>query len=1173
MTEEQPVTLYGVPSSRAQSRVYPVSGQASSQFDGAPRTTATTTTTTGFPFSGSPFTSTAQLMPSSATIPIATVTASNDHTVAALEEKNRELQSMLDNIKSKAKGKIQELQTTLQSVAAENEEIRKKLLLHTQTAATTATTQEDSQMKQQQLEAASAREQQALAREQEHQLQIQQLADREHERQLEIQQLSEQLDRWKRKVDEQAEESQQMEGLGQTIQLMKSELVRKDTQIESLKNAMDVLQQQQQQPPPSAPSSADVERAVEEAMERKDAEIQMVRKEYERRRMEKEMESRGQLESLQNQLQEAAQRGGSTDQVKELQAKVDALSQDRESWLVIQTKMDAVEKERDNLLSAIEQERGSSMAAAKRVPELEKALEDNRRLFNGSKLLVEKLKGELAAMKSTTAATAAAAAAAAAIEGSSTETSSPRSGDEKIQGEMVAKLQGELTAKTAEVAQMQLALQEKEGQLDSSAAQYHQWETRWKEADQRASSLVASDVAKAAQLEQMKASDAEKAVQLVQLKADLSAAQQEFEKSKQLQAQLQESESRLRTAFMDLDGKNAEHSQNAQLLAEASSKSSILEARLVELETQVRDSVSKETNADELSSQNREMRAELIKASEKLGRISAELGRANAEVDQYRSSAQSVEAKSAQLERWNVELESTLNDLQNQLAQREKQIINLSAASSEPSEETKQKIAMMKHEQQEALKQLVAERQKLEEVISQNAEKGEMIEALERQIVGLHKGAMLAHTKEQEVQKLKDAMELVQETNASLEAAVAGFRESESIKDQAIASLKRGLFDLQANLESEQKKRAEESNDFLQKIQELRLKSESASSYAKEVSTLESSVKAKDQQIAGLQTELAEAQERVAAFHDQCNHLSTAQSQISELQSQGQAQSSRIDELTTQLDALRGELSRKDESIHGQSMELDRAKEENATLISGFESEISAVKAIAQEKTNLSRNLQAEVHGLQSEMQKLQASTKQMEETLATTTASLQAAEQKYSASKHELDSLSQGLRTNVDSFNAQLAEKQSMIATLSKQLAISTTGASKKEDLDRLQQEWLEKYRVLEQENIRLRDRSLRSERMLDEYQRSSNPNMRRTDSNLMMGVATLPWLETKEEDDPTDDDLEAPLSNQPIRPRGGGCMFQRVYCRFDLSPVVRVRYFAQRTARRAIRIIDRQR
>lgn len=79
-------------------------------------------------------------------------------------------------------------------------------------------------------------------------------------------------------------------------------------------------------------------------------------------------------------------------------------------------------------------------------------------------------------------------------------------------------------------------------------------------------------------------------------------------------------------------------------------------------------------------------------------------------------------------------------------------------------------------------------------------------------------------------------------------------------------------------------------------------------------------------------------------------------------------------------------------------------------------------------------------------------------------------------------------------------------------------------EENERRQQEWKDKIRILEQENMRLRDRSLRAERLISEQNSSSS--MKRNTSSLMNGVNTISWFDQAKykEEDVLYDDLEAP-------------------------------------------------
>lgn len=171
-------------------------------------------------------------------------------------------------------------------------------------------------------------------------------------------------------------------------------------------------------------------------------------------------------------------------------------------------------------------------------------------------------------------------------------------------------------------------------------------------------------------------------------------------------------------------------------------------------------------------------------------------------------------------------------------------------------------------------------------------------------------------------------------------------------------------------------------------------------------------------------------------------------------------------------------------------------------------------------------------------------------------------AERQRSARAAALENKATTYEQQVVALQQQLASTQQSLQTMSSRAA--TQSGPSREDMDRVQQEWLDKYRLLEQDNLRLRDRTMRVEGMLDEMQQqraaaanAARPGqLRPVDSALMAGVATLPWLAEKQDDEDFD------------MGRGRGGMMQE-----DGNAALRLKFMARRLVRRVAREVDVQR
>lgn len=289
----------------------------------------------------------------------------------ALEQRNAELTRMLEIIKQKAKSKIQELSTTVQTLTEENRQLKEY---------SSAV----------ELQGAGAEE---LAK-------IQALTSENES--LRVQLVASSM-------------------LQQTVDDVQEQLSQREATIAQLQSQMEATASA------NANERAQLEEAIAEAVDAavadKDAELERLRHDYEQRLLASQATAEEELRVMREQVaaKTSAMDTGFVDDVGEEN------SQDN-SIATLQSQLATVTAERDELQR--------QAVVASRVPELEKALDDNRRLLAGSKTIVDKLKAEVIRLR-----------ALAADGGSPRPPLSPGASDE------VASLRQQLQRKDAELHQ------------------------------------------------------------------------------------------------------------------------------------------------------------------------------------------------------------------------------------------------------------------------------------------------------------------------------------------------------------------------------------------------------------------------------------------------------------------------------------------------------------------------------------------------------------------------------------------------------------------------------------------------------------------------------------------------------------------------------------------------
>lgn len=420
-------------------------------------------------------------------------------------------------------------------------------------------------------------------------------------------------------------------------------------------------------------------------------------------------------------------------------------------------------------------------------------------------------------------------------------------------------------------------------------------------------------------------------------------------------------------------------------------------------------------------------------------------------------------------------------------------------------------------------------------------EKDELIKALERQIEGLHKVTITVQKKEQEVQKLNQLLEQKEDSIRSLGSKTSSLQNLIASRDETISNLQNESSQLNQKILQLEQNYDSEKGQLLTEIRQLKDENFVISSLKSDLDSKITSIESLEAENNQLRTEMAQLHDRITFLGDSSSALKHTENQLEQAQSQIQEYSENLEKLKDEVETARTEFLEKDRKIHEHSILVDQLREENAQIVGKHAKELESLKALLKDKISGLRQASAEYQTLSdklnrsdSEKTKLEAGYKQQINELNNDLTVL----------SDEVESLKKNnaiLETSNNSLSQKLSEK-----------SVSGGGSSSKSDLDRIQNEWKEKYQLLEHENVRLRDRTLRVETLLNQQSSSMSE---RSNQDYHSQITTLPWMEIKQED-PSEFDVEAPSRN--------------AISRGNSSIGIRSKYFVQKHARNVLRALD---
>lgn len=467
-----------------------------------------------------------------------------------------------------------------------------------------------------------------------------------------------------------------------------------------------------------------------------------------------------------------------------------------------------------------------------------------------------------------------------------------------------------------------------------------------------------------------------------------------------------------------------------------------------------------------------------------------------------------------------------------------------------------------------ALKQLQLQHlQQLPKLQTTIEEKDKMISALEKQIEGLHKSTMVLRTKEQEIYSLSTRVKELESSNKQLSRHSADLIEEQKKIVDANATQLQALQSEKKFVEVELEQRTDSVNAFVIQLNDHMRLQQQHQDLAASVHESQEQLRLRSAELDASNSALQQQRESTQSTQRRVDELLEFEQLFEAAKSHAEDVTARHSALSVQHDVLRQELSEKENFIHQQRLEFDRLKEDEAGLVARLECNFQDVKAQLHQKTLISRTLESELTQLKSERDTLHQSwsgAKHKHEQLAASLASLQ---QQHSV---EVDQLTRSLSDLTSALQTQqdlCASQKSQISTLD--ATLTTRTSSQPVNTNSVDSE---QYRSIEQENVRLRDRSMRAERFLAELQQHV-ASLSHSNQDIYKDVVSLTWLESKTDDSLDGEDLESGTPHFHPRPPHLNNSGVLLHHSDSPLPVFALRVFMRKHFRTFLRFVDRKR
>ncbi|KAI3636940.1 hypothetical protein MIR68_005207 [Amoeboaphelidium protococcarum] len=443
-------------------------------------------------------------------------------------------------------------------------------------------------------------------------------------------------------------------------------------------------------------------------------------------------------------------------------------------------------------------------------------------------------------------------------------------------------------------------------------------------------------------------------------------------------------------------------------------------------------------------------------------------------------------------------------------------------------------------------------------------EKNQLIDALKQQIDGLHKTNSTLPLKEEEIRSLKRS---VAEYKTNLEDLQSQFAEQQEQLEERQQEINKLRDDLKYADNSQSSRLSElqlENQKLKSQIEELRAQIE-------ELSGIQSKYSDSQADSERVRTQLENAQQKVEELQQQCQLLQQFEqnceqltSQVGDLKGLNSQLTSQVEELSEKLDSAEREKATAEQQLSQLQLQVDQLDSDKQSELAEYVVKCEDLQKQLSDGEFKQQQLQTRISSVEEEIQEVQRQRDDLRAELdgfgQNSAQEKEYLEQKSKSLSNQLSQQSQQLQSadqEISQLKGQIYELESQLKTLQQ------SGAITQNHLDRVTDDWRSKLADMEQNNMRLLDRTLRAERQLANYEnesRNASAGLSRSGSNFMQGVDTFSWLQTKEEDDIDSDgaDLES-VSRGSLMPRGGDVMSK-------------VKFYTRFYVRKSMRLIDRK-
>lgn len=471
--------------------------------------------------------------------------------------------------------------------------------------------------------------------------------------------------------------------------------------------------------------------------------------------------------------------------------------------------------------------------------------------------------------------------------------------------------------------------------------------------------------------------------------------------------------------------------------------------------------------------------------------------------------ARMIEAMSSQMNKSSGNIEE-LAELQSKIASYESQIED----TKNTLETANTQVDRLQHSLEEESKLKVEALEKLNAAAAleqQCAEYKDLIQGYGRQIKELHKTTAVIHARETEVQKKNAELENMNEQNESDQRKLQE-------RDYTIKQNQARIIELEEQLtnDSVAKEIAESNAAALAKVKE-KLEVETAI-VNHELKCLQSEKDNADIASKTLQDELSSVKIKLSTLESTNTEYSQQLEELARAKANVEQLILKVESTSASFESAQREIKELNEKVHSQQLQIDGSNDSQAGVVAQYETQLAHLKSDLQKSVREARDSSAHLESLR---QSSSSSTGALTEQLNSSKQAALDFKEQHAKVQVEFETVSSQSNKTINEQKDSLAQANGKVAALAAQLSAlsavkSDSGQISTNNSEQWKVEWTEKYRVVEKENIRLRERSLRTEQLLNQLQQqSSNTLTQRSSTGAMHGVKVLPWLDGKFEDE----------------------------------------------------------